>query len=83
MRERNPAITTNHDFMIEARKIVFEFSDDGSAEVSSLMQETRATFSAAQRRALYKDWLSDNMEDPSGVKVIGDLMCRKHLAQQT
>jgi hypothetical protein len=98
VRERNPAITTNHDFMIEARKIVFEFSDDGSAEerfrldverllvecqvVSSLMQETRATFSAAQRRALYKDWL-DNMEDPAGIKAIGDLMCRKHLAQQT
>ncbi len=50
--------------MIEARKIVFEFSDDGSAEelfrldvehllvecqvVSALTQETRATFSAAQ-----------------------------------
>ena len=32
VREKNPAITTTHDFMVEARKIVFEFSDDGSAE---------------------------------------------------
>ncbi len=81
--------------MIEARKNVFEFSDDGSAEerfrldverllvecqvVSALSQETRATFSAAQRRALYKDGL-DNMKDHTGVKAIGDLVCRKHLA---
>ena len=32
VREKNPAITTTHDFMVEARKIIFEFSDDGSAE---------------------------------------------------
>ena len=62
VREKNPAITTTHDFMVEARKIVFEFSDDGSAEerfridvervlnecqvLSNLTQETRSTFSA-------------------------------------
>ena len=98
VREKNPAITTTHDFMVEARKIVFEFSDDGSAEerfridvervlnecqvLSDLTQETRSTFSSAQRRSLYKDWL-DNMEDPAEVKAIGDLLSRQHLAQQT
>ena len=84
--------------MVEARKIIFEFSDDGSAEerfridvervlnecqvLGNLTQEIRSTFSAAQRRSLYKDWL-EHMEDPAGVKAIGDLLCRQHLAQQT